>query len=87
MVDIDKVIELSERKVKLLKEYKESLNEESADYIVCNAGLQSSGVGYHSQSTYVIVDRKTNTNMDAGPKSRIEKYIEKKRLSNVYWRK
>lgn len=80
LTNLKKVISLTQRKLGLLLELEESLNEEAADYVVCIDTTFSSG-------TYVLVHRESNTNIDAGGKARIEKYINHKRLTKVYWRK
>lgn len=84
--NIDKCIELTEKKVKLMKEYKQALLEERADYIVCPAGAVSLGIGHRSQHFFVLVDKSTGENLTADVKDKVLKFIEKKKLQNVHWR-
>lgn len=84
--NLDELIALEQKKVKLLFEMRRALQEEAADYIVCNTGQQSVGVGYHSRSMFIIVERKTKENLYCGLKTEVEAYIKKKRLKKVHWR-
>jgi uncharacterized protein YdeI (BOF family) len=75
--NLDMLIELSQKKTKLLMDMKCALEEEGSNYIVCNVSNQE----------YVLVDKKTKINIEIGSKTKIEQYITKRRLIKVYWRK
>lgn len=89
MIDnLDELIELTQKKATLLIQMKQALEEEAADYIVCQGGTQSATqFGYHSQMYYILVHKKSKENLIADNKKNVLDYIKRKRLTNVYWRK
>lgn len=72
---IDKVIELSNKKIQLLQELKDSLLAEKSDYIVQKA----------SHSDYALVEKNSGAVKEYGSEARIKKYIEKRNITSVHW--
>ena len=82
MIDnLDELIDLTQKKAKLLIQMKQALEEEAADYIVCQGGAQSV-----TQMYYILVHKESKENLIADNKKNVLDYIKRKRLTKVYWR-
>lgn len=68
---IDQVILMTEKKLELLKELKESILYEAANFTLDRIGHPAS---------YFLVDHKTNDIINAGPLQRVLKFIDRKGL-------
>jgi len=79
--NLDLLIDLNQKKVKLLMDMKRGLEEASADYIVCRVGF-----GDNNRMNYALVKKNSSENLIVDVKSKVEEYIKKKCLTNVYWR-
>ncbi len=82
IIDLDELISLLDKKLTLLKELRESLLFETAEY-VCDR-IETPG---HSQSWYILVHRTSKFITKEGPLKDIEKYLDRHLITSVYWRK
>lgn len=85
MKHLDELITLSEKRVALLKELKESLLEETADYIVCQEKV-SRGMSW-DYDHYYLIEKGTEEIKMEGNQSQIQRYLDKRKITKVHWRK
>ena len=77
---MEELIRLTEKKLALLKELKESIAFEAADYIVAHLPR-----GFDTDY-YLLVEKETENIKHAGRKTSIQKYLDKRQITKVYWK-
>lgn len=85
METLNQLIDLTTKKLSLLRELKEAMLSEKADYIIDQTKMSrctSSDYNY-----YFVIKRITGDIVFSGNKSQVEKYLIKRKIVNTYWRR
>ncbi len=84
MEALNQLIDLTAKKLSLLKEYKETLLFEAADYIIDQTKMSR---GISSDYNYwFVIKRTTEEIVFSGNKAQVEKYLERRKIVKTYWR-
>lgn len=85
METLNQLIDLQSKKLSLLKELRESMLFEKADYIIDQTKM-SRGIST-DYNYYFVVKRITEEILFSGNKSQVQKYLDKRKIVNTYWRR
>ena len=75
-----KLIKLTEQKLDLLKELDNSITEEKVEVVIDN-------IKTDNRIIYIAFNRISKEFLEIGTELKIKKYLKRKNIKNVHWRK